>query len=132
MNKIVPRSVPHSDSYFFKSSVVYLSDDGSETSDPLKAKLDRFGMPYLLRRVPSCELLDICISAPPRASLSPSDPVSRSTVLASLNDFSNKSSFPQSYFDKFRALTFANNSVNAFVENYNNSINNNSNSVDHE
>lgn len=124
MNKVIPRSVPHSDSFFFKSSVVYLSEDGSETSDPLKAKLDRYDMPYLLRRSDSSDLLDICVSSPPRASLSPSDPVSRSSVLASVNDFSSKSSFPQIYMDKFRVYSYADNSVNSFVNNLSETLKN--------
>lgn len=116
MNKIVPKDTPHDGSYFYKSSVVYLAEDGSETTDPSKAKLDRFGSPHLLRRTSSSEFLDVCVSPPSCASLSPNDPVSRSSVLASVNDFCNKSSYPQVYMDKFRATVYAQNVVNQFVD----------------
>ncbi len=124
MNKITPKDVPHENSFFYKASVVYLCEDGTETIDPTKATLDRFGQPYLLRRVASSELLDICVSPPSKASLSPSDPVSRSSVLSSVNDFSSKSSFPQIYMDKFRVATYADNSVNAFVNNLSETLKN--------
>lgn len=124
MNKIIPKDVPHENSSFYKASVVYLAEDGSETTDPTKATLDRFGQPYLLRRVGSSDLLDICVSAPSKSSLSPSDPVSRSSVLSSVNDFSSKSSFPQIYMDKFRVASYAENSVNAFVNNLSETLKN--------
>lgn len=114
MNEIKPTDVPHRHSYFYKTEVVYLAPDGTETTDPTKAKLDRYGTPYLLRRQASNLPLDICVSAPPASTLNPDDPISRAAVLASLDDGSSRASFPQIYMDKFRAVQYASNSVNAF------------------